>query len=404
MISRTLAPHIITSSKKYPLVAITGPRQSGKTTLAKELFPDYTYVSLENLNNRQFALEDPIKFLETYSDHVILDEVQRVPDIFSYLQTKTDESNKTGQYILTGSQQFLLMKSISQSLAGRIALHALLPLSLIEITSSYPKRTNSVDELLFAGMYPRIYDRDLDPSQWYGEYVQTYLDRDLRQLTRVSDLSTFERFLKLCAGRTGQQVNMSSLANDANISHNTANAWLSLLETSYIVTFLQPYYRNFNKRIIKAPKMYFLDTGLAAWLLGIESSTQLNQHSVYGALFETFIVSEYLKFRFHHNNKNNCFYWRDKVGHEIDLIIENGESITPIEIKSSNTINSHFFENIDYFKTLTSTGVPLIIHGGKEIQNRSQGNVYPWLQLEDAFTIANQSKILATETPGLPKK
>lgn len=391
MISRTLTPYILASAKKYPLVAIMGPRQSGKTTLAKKLFPKFKYLSLENLNNRQFAQNDPIKFLETYSNKIILDEVQRVPNLFSYLQTKTDDSKMAGQYILTGSQHFLLMNSISQSLAGRIALHALLPLSLTEIRSSYPNQTKNIDELLFNGMYPRIYDRQLDATQWYSEYVQTYLDRDLRQLTQVSDLATFERFLKLCAGRTGQQVNLSSLANDASITHNTARAWLSLLETSYIITFLQPYYRNFKKRIIKTPKLYFLDTGLAAWLMGIESSTHLSHHSAYGALFETYVISEYIKYRSHHNKTNNSYYWRDKTGREIDLIIEKGEAISPLEIKSSSTITTHFFENIEYFSTLTPTQIPLLIYGGSEFQTRSRGNIYPWNQAERAFNQANQS-------------
>jgi predicted AAA+ superfamily ATPase len=329
-------------AKGFPVVAVTGPRQSGKSTLVRNVFEYKPYVNLEDLELRAYATEDPKRFLAQYPDGAILDEAQRAPDLFSYIQLIVDDMNKMGMFILTGSQQFGLMAKITQSLAGRIATLNLLPFSLNELQNS-DKLSNSLDEIIFKGLYPPIYDRDLEPSIWLANYMQSYIERDIRQMIQIRDLSTFQRFLKMCAARTGQLLNLSSLANDCGISHNTANAWISILEASFIVYLLKPYHRNFNKRLIKTPKLYFLDSGLVCYLLGIKTAGQLNMHINRGALFETMIVSEILKAGYNSAQNPGLFFWRDRTGNEIDLIIENGNYLDPVEIKSGHTVINDYF-------------------------------------------------------------
>lgn len=329
-----------------------GPRQSGKTTLAKSLFPTYTYVSLEDLDQRAFAKKDPLWFFTTYANHCIFDEIQKVPELFSYLQRLSD-GGEMGKYILTGSQNFLLHKHISQSLSGRIAMLTVLPFSMSELARaniSFP----SPDEYMYTGMYPPIYDRTIAPDKWYPGYIQTYIERDLRDITHITQLSTFQLFVKLCAGRIGQLLNLSSLARDCGITHNTARAWLSLLEASYIVYLLRPYYINFSKRLVKMPKLYFYDTGVAASLLGLQSANQLATHYLRGELFENFILTEYLKTKTNMQSTAQYYFWRDKVGHEIDLLVEEGTTLSLVEIKAGKTITPEYTKNLSYFQTVAN--------------------------------------------------
>ncbi len=366
----------------YPVVVVTGPRQSGKSTLVRHAFPGHRYVSLEDLDQRQFATEDPRGFLNQFREGAILDEVQHCPALFSYLQTRVDDSQQPGEFILTGSQQFGLLSGITQSLAGRAALLMLLPMSYDELQQS-GKIGQHLDKILFDGAYPPIFDRGLDPHPWYGNYVRTYLERDVRQLVRVQDLNTFQRFLKLCAGRVGQLLNLSSLANDAGITHNTARAWISVLEASYIVHLLPPHHQNFNKRLVKTPKLYFLDTGLATWLLGIQSHEQLATHAQRGALFETWVISELLKARYNAGETSNLYFWRDRSGHEIDLLIDHGTDLSPVEIKSGQTINRDYFKGLDFWKKLSgeSAGKAWLIYGGDASQTRTDVTVLPWQEI-----------------------
>ncbi|OGG13594.1 hypothetical protein A2875_01170 [Candidatus Gottesmanbacteria bacterium RIFCSPHIGHO2_01_FULL_46_14] len=388
MIARHISATVKRAARHYPIVAIIGPRQSGKTTLARALFPRFAYVNLEAPDMRLFATRDPRGFLATYPAHAIFDEVQRTPELFSYLQVHADESEKQGQHILTGSQNFLMMKNISQSLAGRVAIHTLLPFSSGELaTHRFLPPATHWSHPVFLGGYPRaVISPGESPTQWYGNYVQTYLDRDVRLLSAVGDITSFERFLRLCAGRVGQIVNLSSLANDTGISHNTAKAWLSILEASFIVFTLQPYYKNFNKRLIKSPKLYFYDTGLACWLLGITGEAQIITHPLAGALFETWIVSEYYKWRFNRGDRPRAYFWRDKTGHEIDLLVDEAGRLFPIEVKSGTTVGGDFFKNISYFQTLTDTKASAVIYGGVDTQQRFQTTVYPWREIDRLFT------------------
>ncbi len=365
--------------KGYPVIVVTGPRQSGKTTLVRSHFQHMDYVSLEDPDQREFAQSDPRRFLGRFAQGAVLDEVQRVPDLLSYLQTIVDQAKEGIRFVLTGSQQFGLLSRITQSLAGRAALIRLLPFSFTELDRAgiAPK---GLDHLLWKGLYPPIYDRDLDPDIWYGNYVNTYLERDVRQLINVRDLSVFQRFIRLCAARTGQLVNLSSLANDCGITHNTAKAWLSVLEAGYIVHLLPPHHANFGKRLIKTPKLYFLDPGLAAWLLGIQSPDQLSHHPMRGALFETWVVGELLKTRFHQGRSSNLFFWRDRTGHEVDVLIDAGSSLIPLEIKSGATITRDFFSGLKFWLKIsgTSAGQGTLVYGGDEEQSRSGMHVVPW--------------------------
>lgn len=366
----------------YPVVVVTGPRQSGKSTLVRHAFPDHHYVSLEDLDQREFAETDPRGFLNQFTDGAILDEAQRCPTLFSYLQTRVDERQQPGKFILTGSQQFGLLSGITQSLAGRAALLTLLPMSYDELLRA-EKVGHNLNRILFDGAFPPIFDRGLDPHPWHGNYVRTYLERDVQQLIKVQDLGAFHRFLKLCAGLTGQLLNLSSLASDCGITHNTAKAWISVLEASYIVHLLPPHHRNFNKRLVKTPKLYFLDTGLATWLLGIQNSEQLPTHVQRGALLETWVISELLKARYNAGESSNLYFWRDRSGHEVDLLIDHGTHLSPLEIKSGQTINQDYFKGLEFWQKLAgeTAGKAWLVYGGDTRQIRSDVTVLPWHEI-----------------------
>lgn len=379
------ARHILEKlADSYPALVVTGPRQSGKTTLTQAVFPNKPYVSLEEPDMREFAQQDPRGFLSRYPDGAILDEVQRCPDLFSYLQSRLDAEKKMGLFILTGSQQFGLLSGISQSLAGRVAKISLLPFSLLELQKA-KKAPKSLDELLFKGLYPPIYDRKLDPRIWHANYVDNYIERDVRQLINVRDLGTFQRFVRMCAARTGRLLNLSELAGDCGVTHNTAKAWLSVLDASYIIRLLQPHHRNFNKRLIKAPKLYFYDTGLAAWLLNIQTAEQLAIHPARGQLFETWVVSELLKHRFNQALESNLSFWRDSKGHEVDVLIELSDKLVPVEIKSGQTVAGDFFNGLKKFQSLAehTAGRGILVYGGTQVQSRDTLDVVPWTQIHD---------------------
>ncbi|HEY5123311.1 MAG TPA: ATP-binding protein, partial [Ignavibacteria bacterium] len=351
MVKREISERLLMLSEKIPILTITGPRQSGKTTLARNVFPKYRYISLENPDNLDFALSDPKGFLNTYGQKIIIDEAQYAPNLFSYIQTTVDEKKINGSYILTGSQNFLLHEKISQSLAGRVIIFNLLPFSYDELRNTKYK-INKLSELIVKGFYPRIYDSGLNSSDWYPSYIQTYLERDVRQIINVGDINTFRNFLRICAGRSGQVLNLSSIGNDLGISYQTVKKWLSVLEQSYIVYFLQPYYKNFNKRIIKSPKLYFYDTGLVCSLLGINSPESYELHFLKGNIFETFVISEFLKNKFNTGSNNELYFWRDSNGNEIDCIISHGLNLKAIEIKSGETIKSEFFKTLYLWNNL----------------------------------------------------
>lgn len=372
MIKRILETKLLSYFKQYPVITLTGPRQSGKTTVCKKLFTHLSYFSLEDMETRNYAKNDPRGFLKDCSQKgAIIDEIQRVPELTSYIQGVVDETNESGQFIITGSQNFQVINTVNQSLAGRTALATLLPFSYSEL---YGTKITSIEDILYAGFYPRIYDKKLNPSEALSFYTNTYLERDIRSLINVKELSSFETFLKLCAGRTGQILNISNLANDCGVSHNTAKSWLSILEASYIIFFLRPHYKNFSKRLIKSPKLYFIDTGLAAYLMDIKDSTHLAQHPLRGPLFETFVVTEILKARFNAGKTGNLYYFRDNVGNEVDLLLENGTKITPIEIKLGKTVNDDFSKNLTYYRKINPKNCSKghIIYGGLENQSRSE--------------------------------
>lgn len=382
MITRSLETKLKQLSQKMPAIAVVGPRQSGKTTLVRKVFTNKPYVSLEDLDMREFAEADPRGFLEQYQAGAIFDEIQRVPSLLSYVQTIIDEQPTNGRFILTGSHNYLLQQHVSQTLAGRVAMLTLLPLSLEELKQSSAK-LQTVEQYLFTGCYPRIYDQKLDPTKWYQDYIQTYIERDVRLIKNISDLHAFQKFIKLCAGRIGQIINLSSLANDCGITHNTAKAWLSVLESSYLVFLLQPHHKNFSKRLIKMPKLYFYDTGLACALLNVASPSQLKTHYLYGSLFESFVITELMKERFNAGLQPNCYFWRDRLGHEIDCVLDRGEQLIPIEIKSSKTITADYFTGLQYWTSLAglSPEQGYVIYGGTDTQQRKQGRILSWQKI-----------------------
>lgn len=378
MIQREISAKTLQWAKQYPVVTITGPRQSGKTTLCKMLFPEKAYVSLENIDDRQFAENDPKGFLARFPKGAVIDEIQRVPDLLSYIQSIVDETQTEGFFILTGSQQFELLENISQSLAGRTALARLLPLTLAEAYSDDRDRIQ-LDHVLYTGFYPRIFDKKLNPGEAMQFYVNTYVERDLRLLINIKDLSKFEIFLKLCAGRTGQILNLSSLGNDCGVNHATIKSWISVLEASYIVKLLRPFYKNFNKRLIKSPKLYFLDTGLASFLLDINDEKQMSTHPLRGALFENFVVSEFLKNRFNNGQTDNLFFFRDNTGNEVDLICDHGQKTDTVEAKSAQTIASDFFKGLRFFSKLSGDiRNRIVIYGGDRSYVREGIHVIGW--------------------------
>ncbi|MBU0480464.1 MAG: ATP-binding protein [Proteobacteria bacterium] len=377
MIPRIIADKVLQYAGQYPVVTITGPRQSGKTTLCRMLFPDMPYASLETIEDRNFAVSDPRGFLNRFPDGAVLDEIQRVPELLSYIQGVVDESQKPGQFILTGSQNFELMNTVSQSLAGRTALVRLLPFSLAEIASL--QEIDSIDKLLYQGFYPRIYDKKLNPTEALSFYFSTYVERDLRLLINVKDLSRFETFLKLCASRCGQVVNFSSLGNDCGVNHNTIKSWLSILEASYIIKLLQPYYHNLGKRLIKAPKLYFIDTGLAAYLLGIQKIEHVSAHPLRGALFENLVVSELLKKRFNRGQTDNLYYLRDSKGHEVDVLLDYGSHVDMLEIKSSQTLIGEHFSGLKHFRNIyLQTRKCFLVYGGDQSRKQEKVQTVPW--------------------------
>lgn len=379
MINRKITEIIRSYLSKYPIITLTGPRQSGKTTLLKQIFPGYRYVSLENPNIRTFANDDPVAFLKEYDSQVILDEVQQVPQLFSYLQTIVDESGHMGQFILSGSQNFNLLHHITQSLAGRTALFKLLPFDSNELDAAGLLKENWKSQLI-KGFYPAIYDRDLNPSSFYDNYIQTYIDRDVVSLTNVQDLRRFRNFLGLCATRNGQLLNISNLANESGISQPTAKSWLAILESSYIVFILQPYFQNFGKRIVKTPKLYFYDVGLVSYLLGLREAADMKDRNLVGSLFENLVIADLMKKNHHDYLLRNYYFWRDANGHEVDLLYKDGVNFDIYEIKSTQTILPKLFKGLDYFEKVVNSKVSrkTLVYGGSENQNRTHYDVRRW--------------------------
>lgn len=383
MIPREIAPIIIKLRKQFPVITLTGPRQSGKTTLLRSIYDDLPYVSLEEIDMRNSALNDPRGFLNNFPNGAVLDEVQRTPELFSYIQGIVD-ANKEAHFVLSGSSNFLLLQSISQSLAGRAAILKLLPFSMSELENK-ELGDSSYEELLFKGLYPGLYDREIDPVHFYPSYVSTYIERDVRQIRNIDDLTRFSNFLQLCAGRVGQILNIASLAVDAGISPNTAKSWLSILEASYIIHFLQPYYKNYNKRITKSPKLYFYDTGLVCSLVGIDSKEQVKTYHSKGALFENLIITELIKSRLHNGMNPRFYFWQNKTKQEIDLIIDHPGGPVPYEIKSGMTMNESYFTNLKYWQKVSAnvSGVLNVIYGGETNLKTELGNFISWRSLQD---------------------
>lgn len=379
MISRAATPTLERLAKGFPVIVISGPRQSGKTTLAKSVFSHKTYVSLENPDERAFALEDPKRFLQRFSDGAVLDEVQRCPELLSWLQGLVDERGIMGDFVLTGSAQFDLMAGVTQSLAGRAARVELLPLSATELAAAHQLPAD-LNTALFQGGYPALYDRDVSPQDWFANYISTYLERDVRQLVSVRDLSQFQTFVKMCAARSGQLLNLTSLGADCGVSSVTAKHWLSVLEASYIVTLLQPHHRNFGKRLVKAPKLYFCDVGLAAWLLGIRDVSTLDTHSARGALFETYVVSELTKQRLNAGQPRDLYFWRDSAGNEVDVLIESAHGLQAIEIKSGSTFASDWSRGLKQWNKVAGEESlqPSLVYGGTQSYAREGVQVWGW--------------------------
>ena len=394
MFRRVLADKVLSLAKQFPVVFITGPRQSGKTTLAKTTFGAYEYVSLEDPDSRDFARRDPVGFLKRYSRSVIFDEVQNVPDLLSVMQLRVDEDSTPGRFILTGSQQLPLTRSISQTLAGRVAVCVLLPLSMEELTgipagdpwnvgssaTPSPKPSFSLEWLLHQGLYPRVHDKALTAYDWLASYYTTYIERDVRDFARIGDLETFQRFVRLCAGRSGSLLNLSSLAADCGISHTTARSWISTLQATFVVHLLPPHHANFSKRLMKSPKLYFYDCGLLCYLLRIRSHDDLVDHAMRGPVFETYVLSEVLKAFMHRGENPPVYFWHERTGREVDIIIDDGKKLLPMEVKSSRTITSELFKGLGYFTALgppaASSGV--LVYGGEEMYQREGFLVRPW--------------------------
>lgn len=385
-ISRDAEPKIVQLAQKFPVITIVGPRQSGKTTLSKEIFNTHAYVSLEDFDVRHFAQQDPRGFFQTYDNGsgILIDEIQHVPELLSYIQTMVDADHRPARFILTGSQNILVGDVITQTLAGRVAIVTLLPLSIHELKQANLLPHTST-ELLLKGLYPRIYAHNIMPRDWYPNYIYTYLERDVRSIKLISDLSIFQRFVKLCAGRIGQLLNITSLANDCGISVATTKSWLSLLEASYFIFLLQPHHINFSKRLIKSPKLYFYDTGLACSLLDITSTEQLATHYLLGGLFESLVVSEFFKQRFNKGLAPQVYFWRDKMGNEIDCLLERESKLIPIEIKAGKTISGDYFKGLEYWNELAQLDASqgLVVYAGDQAQKRSYGQVVSWRNIPD---------------------
>lgn len=396
MIGRHLEKYLKRDAAFYPVLTLTGPRQSGKTVLARAAFPRHSYVNLEEMESRQFAREDPKGFLARHSGPTIIDEAQRVPEFFSALQVAVDADPAPGRFVLTGSHNFLLMKEVSQTLAGRCGVLHLLPFSRAELEGQIQREPPSPATLfenrrttrelwttILTGFYPRIHDRGIPPDVWMPDYVQTYLERDVRDLAAVGSLETFGRFLALAAGRAGQLLNYSSLANDCGISVDTARRWISILLASFIIFLLQPHRANFNKRVIRSPKLYFWDTGLACHLLRLREARQLEAHPLRGALFENYVIAEVAKTYRHHRQTPPLFFWRDRTGHEVDLLVEESATLHPVEIKAGQTVSTGMLDGLRWWCGLAGrpSAEATLVHGGSERQERGGMRVRPWFSV-----------------------
>lgn len=387
MIKRTIENHFLNLLKIYPIVTVTGPRQSGKTTLVQNALPDWNYVSLEDPDMRIFCSQDCKGFLQTYNEHTIIDEAQRVPKLFSYLQTHVDSAHKNGMYVLTGSQNMNMMESISQSLAGRTSVLKLFPLSYEELKNA-GLLPNSTNAQIFTGGYPRIFDSNIPPQQFYKDYIELYVERDVRQLKNIGNLDTFNRFIKLCTGRIGQLLNIQNLADDCGIGATTAKSWLSILETCFIIYFLQPDYRNFSKRLVKSPKLYFCDTGLACSLLEIQNESQLTTHYLKGNLFENLAINRFRTQAFNNGKEPELTFWRDKNGVEIDLLSKKTDAaqdnILAWEIKSGATYSEDYFKNLKHWASFSNISIENcnVIYTGQNSLKTKNGNLVSWEELK----------------------
>jgi hypothetical protein len=394
MIRRTLEAKLLALARQFPVVSITGPRQSGKTTLSKVAFGRHEYTSLEDPDERDFALADPKGFLRRFQGGVILDEIQRAPALLSYIQGIVDQEDRPGRFVLTGSRQLQLDEKVSQTLAGRTAIVTLLPFSLYELLAesspdplmidTLPRKKKppsfSLETLLYQGFYPRIHDKRLDAHDWLSSYYRTYVERDVRDVANIGNLETFQRFVRLCAGRSGQLLNLSSLGADCGISHTTVRQWLSVLQAGFIIHLLQPHHSNFSKRLVKSPKLYFLDTGLLCYLLRIQKPIDITAHALKGAIFETFVIAELYKAFVHRGETPPLYFWRDQTGHEVDVIVDTGKTLIPMEIKSAETVTDSSFQGLRYFTSLGRPAAPkgILVHGGDAGYKRQDFTVRPW--------------------------
>jgi len=388
ILKREITQDIIAGSKEFPVIAILGPRQSGKTTLAQTIFSSHIYLTLEDPDIRIAAQEDPRTFLLTNrNEHgIIIDEFQHVPQLLSYIQTIVDQEKKAGTFILTGSQNFLMNQSISQSLAGRVSIHTLLPISIAEFQENNIEMPE-IETILYQGCYPAIVAKKSSTERLYKNYMQTYLERDVRQLTHVGDLGLFQTFITLCAARIGQLVNFTSLGNDCGISDATVKRWLTILEASYIIFQLRPYHDKLGKRLIKSPKLYFYDTGLASFLLKIKDPIELATHPNRGNLFESFIISDIIKWFYNHGKLPSVYFWQNQTGHEVDCIIDQGLRKIPIEIKAGRTVKSNFFQGLEYWNQLTDNESHngYVIYGGSSKQIRGYANLISWQSMQQLY-------------------
>lgn len=390
IIKRQITASIQELLGKYPVITVTGPRQSGKTTLLKSLFPDWHYFSMETPDIREQVIENPRFLFKHYGHQIILDEVQRTPRILSYIQTIVDEDPEA-RFILSGSHNLLMLEQISQSLAGRTAIFYLLPFSLRELNHAEITRPK-YEDWIFEGFYPRLFDKALKPSQFYPNYLETYVQRDVRQIRNIGNLNLFNRFLSICAGHIGQTINYSNLANLAGISVNTVHNWLSVLETSFIVYQLNPYFRNFNKRITKSTKLYFYDTGLACSLLRINNVSALENYYNKGALFENFVINEICKSYYNRGERPPIYFWRDQKGNEIDLVLDLGGQLAPLEIKASSTFNNRFFKAIAWWHNIVDLPIvkSFVVYGGEQDWETETGQMISWQRLTDFHELLYQ--------------